>query len=30
MTDSSQYEEIDKKVMKKIEDIKKSLGLEND
>ena len=30
MTDASQYEELDKKGMKKIEAIKKSLGLEND
>ena len=30
MTDTSQYEELDKKGMKKIEAIKKSLGLEND
>lgn len=30
MTEASQYEELDKKGMKKIEAIKKSLGLEND
>lgn len=30
MTDASQYEELDKKGMKKIEAIKRSLGLEND
>ena len=30
MTDASQYEELDKKGMKKIEAIKKSLGLEKD
>ncbi len=30
MTEASQYEELDKKGMKKVEAIKKSLGLEND